>query len=262
MKRLLLFACLCLLLAGCNPRSRQPSENYIPSDAHAATSGQQAPSGPEKPTSQPDGEEWTGPGIGTVKQVYFREGDYTWGGDTVHYSYALPMVDLPSDFAMGCNQEIEFRFGNPIREAVADMEHSEALTVQTVRYTQDVFGSVLTVRIYRTDVDGAESQGIYSLNCVTGDEPTYEEFLAAAGLKEEQVPELLSSVVTVRFREKTEGRVRELDSRYQTALNQTLGGISDPSLLNRHLTEDGKLAIYATVYDPEGGSDLEMFIVP
>lgn len=262
MKKLLLLSCLCLLLAGCNPRSRQPSENYIPSDGHAAAAEQQNPSSTEKPTVQPGGEDLDGPGAGTVKQVLFREGDYTYGGAAVHYSYALPMVDLPSDHAMGCNQEIEFRFGNPIREALSEMEHAEPLSVQTVRYTEDRYGSVLTVRIYRTDVDGEESQGIYSLNAVTGDAPTYQEFLAAAGLQENRLPELLNQAVTVRFRETVGDRFRESDSRYQTALNQTLNGISDPSLLNMHLTEDGKLAIYVTVFDPEGGSDLQQLILP
>ena len=261
MKKLVLLFVLCLLLAGCNPRSRQPSENFVPSGRPSSNPESQTP-GETAGAITPSGEEERPLGGGTVKEVFFQEGDYTYKGTEYHYSYSIPMVDLPSDYAMGCNQEIELRFGNPIRESLSDMERFEPLVVQTVKYTEDVFGSVLTVRVYETDVDGGESQGIYSLNAVTGEEPTYQEFLAAAGLQESRIPELLTDAVTLRYRELVGNRFRETDPRYTAALSQSLGALADPSLLYRHLTEDGKLAIYVTVYDPAGGSDLQEFILP
>ncbi len=261
MKKLLLLACLCLLLAGCNPRSRQPSENFVPSDWAATPQQGQNPAGTGSPADG-SGTGWNGPSGGIVKQVFFEEGDYTCDGTTLHYSYAIPMVDLPSDYAMGVNQEIELRFGNLIRDSLENKERLEPMDVQTVRYSEDVYGSVLTVRIYQTDADGGESQGVYSLNAVTGDAPTSEEFLAAAGLQEKQVSDLLAEAIAVRIRELVGNRYRDPDPRYSAAVTRTQEQASNPNLLHMHLTEDGRLAVYVTVYLPDNSTDLQEFILP
>ena len=264
MKRIILpcilcFCLLCLLLAGCKtPVGRISSESFVPSEL------------PSEPETEPfqgstvEGETGssTRPGIGgPVKTVVNTEGDYTCDGRTVHYSYQMPFVDLASNYATGCNNEIELRFGNAIRDAETAMENYEPLDLLSVSYTSDIQGNVLTVRVTGKTADGNETFAVYSLNSITGAKATLEEFLTVIQIPKTEFTKRLKDAATERFQDLVGTSYQDTDVIYTTALTQTLSATTNPGLLPMYFTQDGRVIVYYTIYLPGGGSSLEELIV-
>lgn len=260
MKRLLLCLGLCLLLTGCTFRSRQSSEQFIP------TGSLPEQTRPAVGPVSTDVVALPSQAGGAVKTVISEEGEYEYERTTIRYSYRLPFVDLSGGYALACNQEIETNFGDPIRDSLEAMEQFRKPVVQTVSYQADLVGPVLTLRIMRTDVDGDELPDEvysvrYSLNATTGEKAVRADFLAAAGLTEERFLELLTQQTAVRFYQLTDA-YQPTDPVCAAAYDQTIRSLSDPENLELYFTENGKLAVEITVTHPEGYLTREEVLLP
>ena len=261
MKKLLFLLALCLLLCGCNPRGRQSSDNFVPPDAEQLPSGVTPASRPPK-TSESHAEMPAAVGVDRVKIDWEKEGEYDYSREIIYYSYRVPYLDFPTEYANRCSLEIERLFRNPAEESLEEMEAYRPPQVETVDFTADVCGEVLSVRVFRRDTDGAMMTKVYSIHAVTGEAVTPEQFLEAVGLEGDDPVKTLTDAVRARFEAKFAGRYTVTDVEYTTALTRTLEPLAQPEQLSMYLTENGFLKIAVEMFDPSGASGIEEITLP
>ena len=245
---------LCVILCGCDLRNRQSSEDFVPTGdvgAYEPPRGEDAPGAELNPGEA---------GMNRVKTVLSERGEYIYAYPAIEYSYELPFIDLAGAHAVGCNQEIESRFGQPIRESLAAMEQKRDPVVKTVAYTNYIFGNVLTLRVERTDTDGTQSEAIYSVDAKTGEKVSAEAFCEAVGLKKDQLKERVQRAAEERLRVLS-GTVDSENPDYLLAVTQTMSLLSNVDYLNLYLNPDGKLVCIAEIFTPSGGDGMEELIL-
>lgn len=240
---------ICLLLSACDLRNRQSSEDFVPEGGDTGTALPDADPGSDLPLPIQGGTE-------CVKIVLSESGEYIYSNPAIEYSYELPFIDLSGSHAVGCNQEIEAGFGEAIRESLALMEGRQAPIVETVRCDSYIFGTVLTLRIERVDVDGSRSEAIYSLDRSTGEKVTTDAFCSAAGLDRSQLKTRLELAVEERLRVLAPSTDPE-DPDFVRALAQTKALLADLDKLNYYLDSNGKLVCIAEILTPGGGDGME-----
>ncbi len=248
--RVLLLILLCLLPAGCSLRNRTDSAQFIPEhpETRQTETELQTTAAPET------GAEYVDP-AGRVKVLLNESGTFRYDAEPISYSYQIPMFDLPGAHAADCNQEIDARFGTPARDSLDTMKTYHAPEVETVAFQSYEFGGILTVQVDRKDVDGSVYQGVYSVNAETGDLPTVEEFLRAAGLEDRRLWELLSDAVQNHFTRNYSEAAASADNRYTSALTRTLTEANETDASRLHLTPDGGLSALVLISVPAGGSE-------
>ena len=243
-----------LLLTGCNLQNRQDSGNFVPTGGSKETKTTDPhPTKPDEPViiSTP------------VKEIKSLEGTYTYGGETIVYSYRLPYLDLSGNHAAGCNAEIEADFGEPIRAAEKAMEDRRLPELSEVGYEVWQFGDILVLKLYRVETEGGErTEALYTVNAATGEAAAAADLLSAAGVSEQKYPDLLRAAADS-FYEETFGSYYDPDDlRYSEGKNRTL----EPGLLNTavpiSLTEEGVLVVAVTVIDPTGTVSTARIPVP
>ena len=240
---------ICLLLSACDLRNRQSSEDFVPEGEYTDAGIPEANPGSNLPLPVQGETE-------CVKIVLSESGEYIYTNPAISYSYELPFIDLSGSHAVGCNQEIEAGFGKAIRESLSRMEERQEPIVETVRCSSYIFGSVLTLRIERVDVDGSRSEAIYSLDRATGEKVTTEAFCAAAGLDRSQLKARLELAVEERLRVLAPSTDPE-DPDFVRALAQTKSLLGDPDKLDYYLDSNGKLVCIAEIFTPGGGDGME-----
>ena len=261
MKKTLLLLILCLALTGCNPLGRRPSDDFVPADANQLPSTYETsarPSAPAETHAQPP----AAVGEARVKVTLDREGEYDRSRELIRYRYRVPYLDFPTEYANQCNLEIERLFYVPAEESLEEMEQYRPPIVQTVDFTTDVHGDVLSVRVNRLDVDGSLTPAVYSIHAETGEAVSPEQFLAAVGLEDQDPIRILTNAVQTRFESKYAGRYSASDLEYTTALSRTLEPLAQPGQLRMYLTEAGALHIAVELFDPRGGSTVEEISLP
>ena len=240
-----------LLLAGCDLRNRQSSENFIPAGTAAAPRETVAPAA-DPTENQPV----TVPGQ-TVKTVWSVRGTYKNTYPPIDYSYELPFIDLGGSYAAGCNREIDNRFGIPARESVQKMERFEAPDVKTIRFWTYTKGEVLTLWVERTDPDGAVSHGVYSVLEQNGEKPTAADFCSAAGIAEEELLPRLKAIVEQKVAEKCGAQWDPDDVACRTVLTRTLMQLTDPNALRLYLDQSGGLVALVEICDLTNAAVIE-----
>lgn len=242
---------LCLLLAGCDLRNRQSSENFVPGQTGL-------PAQTEAPvTDSVGGESPVQTGNNPVKTALSAKGEADFVYPALAWSYELPWIDLPDRYAMECSQEIDLRFGAPIREAMADLEQYKLPVVQKVAYQAYSVKGILTLRIERTNTDGTSARAIYSVMEQTGARVTTSDFCEAAGIPQKELLSRLNQAVEEKLLELCQGRWTREDTPFRTALTLTLSRLAEVDRLNLYLSPEGRLIAVVEVFDPAGGSTTE-----
>ena len=249
MKKLLFLLALCLLLCGCNPRGRQPSDDFVPPDAEQLPSGVTPASRPPK-TSESHAEMPAAVGVDRVRIDWERSGEYDHSREIIYYSYRVPRLDFPTEYANYCSLEIERLFRGPAEESLEEMEQYRPPQVVTVDFTADVKGDVLSVRVFRKDTDDSVMSKTYSIHAVTGEAVTPEQFLKAVGLEGDDPVKTLTDAVRARFEARFAGRYTASDP------------LAHPEQLSMYLAENGFLEIAVEMFDPGGGSFVEEITLP
>ena len=188
----------------------------------------------------------------TIKTVQFYEGQLPRTEPARFYRYELPMIDLGGSQAVGCNQEIERRYGALIRQSVAAIEQYELPVLEKLTYSSFQQAGILTLRVDRLDTDGASASVYYTVAAETGGPVSVEELFAAAGLTGTPL-EVLEEAVTSLFT-RYYGPMNESNSAYTTALFCTQNALESLTATRMHLTERGTLLVAVELYDPAGGS--------
>ena len=253
MKRVILCLLAVLLLTGCNLRNRQDSRNFIPENVSKDT---RAPAPVHKETEEPI---FSTP----VKEINSQEGTYTYGGETIEYSYHLPYLDLTGAYAAGCNAEIEAGFGEPIRAAVKAMNDRRLPALSKVDYEIWQFDQVLCLLVYRIDTaTGERRESQYTVNAVTGSAVTADEILTAAGMSAETFRRNLRDAAAGFYAEAFGTFYEPDDFRYEEGLNRTLadGLLNTASPIS--LTKQGVVLAAVTIIDPAGAVSTARVPVP
>lgn len=245
----LLAAALLLSLCACDLRNRRPSSEFIPQTE------------PTEATVPPSAEESTQPtetsapeGV-VIREVYVKSGSYTdVYGVVFQFSYRLPYLDATTEFAAGCNSEIEARFRNDINAQTTLMDRGEPLTVLSVDYTTRLRGDVLTLYLTEQTIDEGERSAVYTINVKTGEAVPGTVLLELAGLDEETFLALAAAAIGAKYEQENAALSDEL--RYNTALDRTLSEENYGIGMPMYLDENDRLVIVATIYDPAGGSHL------
>ena len=191
-----------------------------------------------------------------VKTVLAYSGVCEFMYPTMEYSYELPFIDLGGSYAAGCNEELERRFGDAIRESLSRMEQIQEPIVQTVSYYSYIYGAVLTLRVERIDVDGSRSSGIYTVNADTGERVTPEEFCAASGLPRDMLKSSLERAVEERLAVEKGGEDKDSQA-FRTALTNSLAQLANENTLNFYLESNGALMCVVQLWLPAGGTATE-----
>lgn len=257
MKRLLASLLLLLLpaalLAGCDLRNRQDSEGFIPEQ-----SGLIYPTGLPSGTASNDP---LNPGEkNAIKTVLSYEGELPLTYPVETCSYELPMIDLSGAQAMGCNQEIELRYGTLIRQSIEAIERFETPTLASLSYTSYIYSDILTLRVDELDTDGNSSRAYYTVDANTGEAVSVERLFAAAGIP--GTPQAVVSEGLMELFSKRFGSVSGADSSYTTALNQTQEALLPLTANRMHLSEDGRVVVALELFAPNGGSSVEELLLP
>lgn len=253
MKRLFaLGLLLTLLLTGCSLFGERETESPLPSWYLSPTEtggfypGAQDPALPREKS--------------VVKTVLSYEGEIPLLQPTVYYSYQLPMIDLAGAQAMGCNQEIENRFGSLIRQSLEAMERYEEPILERVSYTSYTIKGILTLCISRKDRDGNAGEAWYTVDAETGEAVSVATLFEAVGVTEKPetaVNDALLALFTARY-----GAPQGADVSVTTALNRTQEALSPLTANRMHLTADGRLAVVLELFAPDGGSSVETLYFP
>ena len=254
MKKLMIICVLLLMfslvLSGCDLRNRMSSEYFIETgdaDEYAGAEFGDPDVGIADPAQT---------GMGAVKTVLSESGEYLFTNPEIVYSYELPFIDLAGGHAVSCNQDIEASFGRAIRESLEEMEQGQQPTVRTVSYMSYVFGNVLTVRIERADVDGGQSEAIFSVEKNSGERVTTNDFCDAVGMSRDQLKDRLDLAVEERLLVVSQNADPE-DPEYLTALNRTKAELGNLDNLNLYLDPGGSLICIVHVYSASGGDGYE-----
>jgi hypothetical protein len=254
MKRAILLLLILLFLAGCDLRNRQSSEDFIPTGTYRAD---------EPAASRAEGGDPYQMGESSVvKTVLSYAGEQPLGDRILSYSFQLPMIDLGGAQAMGCNQEIEDRFGTLIRQSMEAMERFEQPALVNVRYSSYVCGQILTLRVDSRDPEGNESSAFYTVNAETGEAVSVSELFAAAGVSGQPETVLHEAVEALFVRRYGAGLTAGADSPYRTAWFNTEEALKPLTANRMHLTEDGRLIVAVELFDLLGGSSIEELILP
>ena len=252
MRRVLPLLLLLLLLAGCELRNRQSSEDFLPTGVQSpAPAWSQSPVG----TETPEPREWS-----VVKTILAYDGAIPLSRPIAYYSYQLPMIDLQGAQASGCNQEIESRFGLLIRQSLEAMERKETPVLQYLSYSSYSQAGILTLHIHRVDTDGAISDAYYTMDEKSGEAVSVETLFAAAGCAgdpDELVNQGLLELFTQRF-----GSPEGAEIQVTTALNRSQEALFPLTVNRMHLTEEGRLVVALELFAPQGGSSLETLSFP
>ena len=262
-RKLLPLLGLCLLLTGCDLRNRQSSELYIPTGTR---SEQTAPLQPVRPVPPEPTDPEQSPGADSEENPHVRvllekSGSFRYGMEPVNYSYRVPMLDLPGAQAVGCNQEIDERFGAPVRQDLEAMERGEMPQISVVDFDSFELGGILTLRMFRQDQDGAFFEGYYTVEASSGERVTARDLLAAVGLSG-SLAELTAAAARRTFVSRYEGTWSEEDPAYADALTRTLAGATAVTVSMAHLTRDGRLSVAAEIFSPAGGSEWTELSLP
>lgn len=257
MKRLLaslmLLLLLSALLTGCDLRNRQNSEDFIPEEGENVY-----PTGltPVIVTEDP----LSGQEKNVIKTVLSYEGVLPMSFPEESCSYALPMIDLSGAQALGCNQEIELRYGTLIRDSIEAIERYDTPALASLSYTSYIYSDVLTLRVDQLTTEGESSRAYYTVDAQNGEAVSVERLFAAAGITgkpEAVVSEAVMELFTGRF-----GSVNGADSSVTTALSRTQEALVPLTANRMHLTEDGRLIVALELFAPDGGSTLEELVLP
>ncbi len=249
MRRLLPVLALLVLLAGCDLKNRESSAHFIPSGPRptqaAETQATQTPAPPQV-TALPS------QAGGAVKTVLDQSGTYAYADQTLAYRYRLPYIDLPGAWAMACNREIDDRFLTPAQTALADMEAYQPVDLQTVDYTADVQGPILTLRLYSRTAGGGTASAVYSVLLADGTKVPGQTFLDQAGLSREELTRRAMAAAEQWYAAAYGSMEQQSPVNYRDNLDRTLDPSAFTEELPMYLTEDGRLTVIATVYDLSG----------
>jgi len=256
MKRgILLLLAVLFLLTACDLRNRQSSEDFVPT-------GTEAPGTAASWISGNDNEPFLPQERSAVKTVLAYDGEIPLTQPAELYSYRLPMIDLDGAQAVGCNLEIEERYGALIDQSLQAMERYEDPILQRLSYTSYVIGEVLTLRVDRLDLDGSASSAWYTVNAKTGEEVSVAMLFAAAGIEGDQKTVIADAVTELFVRHFGTANTTSADSPYSTALFKTQDALSPLSANRMHLTEAGRLTVKFELFSPNGGSTIEELVLP
>lgn len=240
-----------LLLAGCELLEDAPQETLPVGSYVLAVTSPLQPSG-EK--TEPEQSEQT------VKRVINYEGEIPYSYPVKLYRYQLPFIDLPDQYAMICNQEIESLFGARIRSSMQAMESGQGPELEAVTYLSFICGEILTLRIDERSFDEKTTQTYYTLNARTGAEVSARELFAEAGINGE--PEQVCNQTVTELFARRFGPPEEGNEAYTTALTRTQMGLVPLTTKWMHLTEAGQLILALTLYHPTGGMTYEEIPLP
>ena len=254
MKRICWLLCLllCLALTGCGLGEEQESEEYVYTGTYFPVS--------EHPDAYGEGDALDPQQRSVVKTILSYNGELPYSYPTEYYSYQLPMIDLAGEQALGCNQEIENRFGTLIRESMEAMETGADPVLRSVSYSCYTLSDILTLRIDQVDFEGQSSRAYYTVDAKTGESVSMEELFAAAGLNgnpKDLVNEAVNALFTRRF-----GPLDPENAAYTTALNRTQTALSPLGANRMHLAENGSLVVAVELFAPGGGSSVEELTLP
>lgn len=252
MKRLLPLLLAVLLLTACDLRNRQDSESFIPTGTYNHGDSVIYSS----PVNDPAGSQQKN----VVKTVQSYAGEIPLSHPTRTYSYELPFIDLGGAHAAGCNQDIENFFGILIRQSLDAMERYEDPILERLSYSSFTRSGILTLRVDRRDLDGAENQAWYTVDAATGEAVSVERLFAAAGITGEPAA-VLNEAVLSRFTAKY-GPLEGSSADVTTAWNRTQGSLSPLTANRMHLNENGSLTVACEFFSPDGGSSVTELVLP
>ena len=255
----LLLAALLLMgaLSGCDLQNRRPSSEFVPGNIPTQASIEV-------------GTEYVPPSTEaapvvmqvTVHDIVTDEGVYTDRyGNSYTYKYHVPYIDAESRYAQGCNTEISRRFGVEVTAQQNAMRDLSTLTVLSVDYTTRLRGEFITLYIKMIDVEGEESNAVYTLDRYRGDEVSHLAILDWAGIPEEVFPEVAMEATREYFELTYGDYTWDEQIYYNRALTRTMNEENFNVDMPMFVNEKDQLIIYATIYDLAGARHTEPILI-